>query len=152
MVQGTSSRHFWECRRPGVGGRRDSLLAGVAIAKCSDLTPSPFLAPRYSNRASQVLLTVYLPKMEDVRLSLWLHYNGRLFSLQRVFSSESSLDGARCCVCLENPCVHMLLPCRHLCLCAGCALCITTCPVCRTAVISLLRTPEKEQSHCSVVS
>ena len=46
--------------------------------------------------------------------------------------------GGACVVCLaERKCV-VLLPCAHLCLCAGCALRFVgrgaVCPVCRTAV------------------
>eukprot|EP00756_Hemistasia_phaeocysticola_P048873 Hpha_TRINITY_DN23286_c0_g1::TRINITY_DN23286_c0_g1_i1::g.30289::m.30289 len=44
---------------------------------------------------------------------------------------DSSME---CCVCLGAPKDTLLLPCRHLCLCSGCAEQCSFCPLCRTNV------------------
>ena len=49
----------------------------------------------------------------------------------RVFEQE------RCCVCFENPCTTIMMPCGHKCLCTVCALNslrsdLCSCPVCST--------------------
>ena len=41
---------------------------------------------------------------------------------------------ASCVVCLERPRAVVLLPCRHLSMCALCAAGVSTCPICRSAV------------------
>ena len=41
---------------------------------------------------------------------------------------------ASCVVCLERPRAVVLLPCRHLSMCALCAAGVSTCPMCRFAV------------------
>ncbi len=41
-----------------------------------------------------------------------------------------------CVVCLEAAPAVVLLPCKHLCLCAGCAPHLANCPVCRTPAAS----------------
>ena len=41
---------------------------------------------------------------------------------------------ASCVVCLERPRAVVLLPCRHLSMCALCAAGVSTCPMCRSAV------------------
>eukprot|EP01060_Flectonema_neradi_P020942 TRINITY_DN2843_c2_g1_i1.p1 TRINITY_DN2843_c2_g1~~TRINITY_DN2843_c2_g1_i1.p1 ORF type:complete len:485 (+),score=102.53 TRINITY_DN2843_c2_g1_i1:76-1530(+) len=40
-----------------------------------------------------------------------------------------------CCVCLEEPKNTVLMPCRHLCVCSGCAQILTQCPLCRFVVV-----------------
>jgi hypothetical protein len=43
-------------------------------------------------------------------------------------------DDPSCVVCLERPRAVVLLPCRHLSMCALCAAGVSTCPMCRSAV------------------
>mmetsp|Transcript_23010 Transcript_23010/g.78357 ORF Transcript_23010/g.78357 Transcript_23010/m.78357 type:complete len:355 (+) Transcript_23010:287-1351(+) len=51
-------------------------------------------------------------------------------------------DGKECVVCLSEPRDTTVLPCRHMCMCSGCARMLrhqsNRCPICRTAVESLL--------------
>ena len=56
--------------------------------------------------------------------------NGVVFLLQEIFgienkeNAESVLaeeNGAECIICMANPRDTMILPCRHLCICNGCA-------------------------------
>ena len=47
----------------------------------------------------------------------------------------------KCVACLEEPRDTILMPCRHLCICASCfdMLTLDRCPVCRTEFSSYLR-------------
>ena len=47
---------------------------------------------------------------------------------------EGDDDDPSCVVCLARPRAVVLLPCRHLSLCALCAAGVSTCPMCRGAV------------------
>ena len=49
-------------------------------------------------------------------------------------AAEEGDDDASCVVCLARPRAVVLLPCRHLCMCALCAAGVSTCPMCRGAV------------------
>ena len=49
-------------------------------------------------------------------------------------AAEEGDDDASCVVCLARPRAVVLLPCRHLSLCALCAAGVSTCPMCRGAV------------------
>ena len=49
-------------------------------------------------------------------------------------AAEEGADDASCVVCLARPRAVVLLPCRHLSLCALCAAGVSTCPMCRGAV------------------
>ena len=44
-------------------------------------------------------------------------------------------DETECCVCMDGRKTHILMPCRHVCVCAGCASVIMAgskaCPMCR---------------------
>jgi hypothetical protein len=48
-------------------------------------------------------------------------------------------SGGECVVCLDSPREMMLEPCRHVCLCAACALRVSHCPVCRAKVARRVR-------------
>ena len=44
-----------------------------------------------------------------------------------------------CCVCLEEAATCAILPCRHLCLCAGCeSIGLDLCPICREKIIDIV--------------
>ena len=49
-------------------------------------------------------------------------------------AAEEGDDDASCVVCLARPREVVLLPCRHLSLCAVCAASVSVCPMCRGAV------------------
>ena len=51
----------------------------------------------------------------------------------QVGSSEPT-DELLCVICLDARRTMLLLPCRHLCLCAGCAKKCRSCPLCRMGV------------------
>lgn len=49
-------------------------------------------------------------------------------------------DSLLCCICLSNPKCVVLMPCRHLCVCANCAeIDLLSCPICRMKVQDYLK-------------
>jgi hypothetical protein len=52
----------------------------------------------------------------------------------RFASAKSEVDKVTCIVCLSAERNVLLLPCKHLVLCSGCAAKVTACPLCRSFV------------------
>ncbi|XP_055808229.1 probable E3 ubiquitin-protein ligase LOG2 [Solanum dulcamara] len=83
-----------------------------------------------------------------VKQILWV--NGMRYELHEIYGIGDSIDndfdgndpGKECVICLSEPRDTTLLPCRHMCMCSGCAkvLRIQTnrCPICRQPVEQLL--------------
>ncbi|XP_006288065.2 probable E3 ubiquitin-protein ligase LUL1 [Capsella rubella] len=77
-------------------------------------------------------------KIGVVRQSLWT--NGCRYELQEIYGTGNEVDdeGKECVVCLSEPRNITVLPCRHLCMCSGCAKVLrfqtNLCPVCRQPV------------------
>lgn len=63
-------------------------------------------------------------------------------------------DGSDCVVCMNEPREVMVLPCRHMCLCQGCADMLrfqsNKCPICRSMVQSLLRVRMDETEETQI--
>ncbi|CAL0316965.1 unnamed protein product [Lupinus luteus] len=93
-----------------------------------------------------------------VKQILWV--NGMRYELQEIYgigsSVESDLDGndpgKECVICLSEPRDTTVLPCRHMCMCSGCAKVLrfqtNRCPICRQPVERLLEIkvgPEPEE-------
>lgn len=83
-----------------------------------------------------------------VKQILWV--NGMRYELQEIYgignSVESDVDGndpgKECVICLSEPRDTTVLPCRHMCMCSGCAKVLrfqtNRCPICRQPVERLL--------------
>lgn len=86
-----------------------------------------------------------------VKQKIWV--DGVSYELQEIFGiencgtagmpgAEGGDDGKECVVCLSEPRDTTVLPCRHMCMCSGCARMLrhqnNKCPICRTVVESLL--------------
>ncbi|XP_057549375.1 probable E3 ubiquitin-protein ligase LOG2 [Amaranthus tricolor] len=79
-----------------------------------------------------------------------LRINGVRYELQEIYgignSVESDFDGndpgKECVICLSEPRDTTVLPCRHMCMCSGCAKVLrfqtNRCPICRQLVERLL--------------
>lgn len=77
--------------------------------------------------------------------------HGVTYLLQEIFGLENkepdsnSIDdnGGECIICMANPRDTVILPCRHLCICNGCAETLryklNNCPICRSPFKALLR-------------
>ncbi|KAI9154322.1 hypothetical protein LWI28_024423 [Acer negundo] len=83
-----------------------------------------------------------------VKQILWV--NGMRYELQEIYgignSAEGDVDandpGKECVICLSEPRDTTVLPCRHMCMCSGCAKVLrfqtNRCPICRQPVERLL--------------
>ncbi|CBI16302.3 unnamed protein product, partial [Vitis vinifera] len=83
-----------------------------------------------------------------VKQILWAE--GMRYELQEIFGIGNSVDdnadgtdsGKECVICLSEPRDTTVLPCRHMCMCGGCAKVLrfqmNRCPICRQPVEQLL--------------
>ncbi|XP_050228618.1 probable E3 ubiquitin-protein ligase LOG2 [Mercurialis annua] len=79
---------------------------------------------------------------------LWV--NGMRYELQEIYGIGNSVEGEveandpgkECVICLSEPRDTTVLPCRHMCMCSGCAKVLryqtNRCPICRQPVERLL--------------
>ncbi|KAL0680505.1 hypothetical protein Bca4012_047352 [Brassica carinata] len=69
-------------------------------------------------------------KIRVVKQLLWV--NGARYELQDIYGTD---QGKECVVCLSEARDTIVLPCRHMCMCSGCAKALrfqkNECPVCR---------------------
>ncbi|XP_057422672.1 probable E3 ubiquitin-protein ligase LOG2 [Lotus japonicus] len=119
--------------------------------------------PASGNTNSQITQAVFEKEKGEFRVKvvkqiLWV--NGMRYELQEIYgignSMESDLDGndpgKECVICLSEPRDTTVLPCRHMCMCSGCAKVLrfqtNRCPICRQPVERLLEIkvrPEPEE-------
>ncbi|KAF5799284.1 putative transcription factor C2H2 family [Helianthus annuus] len=84
-----------------------------------------------------------------VKQILWV--NGIRYELQEIYGIGNTVDGddfdgndpgKECVICLSEPRDTTVLPCRHMCMCSGCAKVLrfqtNRCPICRQPVERLL--------------
>jgi hypothetical protein len=84
-----------------------------------------------------------------IKQRIWV--DGVSYELQEIYgiencatgnAEEDATAGKECVVCLSEPRDTTVLPCRHMCMCSGCARMLrhqtNRCPICRTPVQSLL--------------
>ncbi|KAK2455027.1 putative E3 ubiquitin-protein ligase log2 [Trifolium repens] len=118
-----------------------------------------------TNTNSQITQAVFEKEKGEFRVKvvkqiLWV--NGMRYELQEIYgigtSVESDLDGndpgKECVICLSEPRDTTVLPCRHMCMCSGCAKVLrfqtNRCPICRQPVERLLEIkvgPEAAESE-----
>ncbi|CAN1805450.1 Probable E3 ubiquitin-protein ligase LOG2 [Linum perenne] len=79
-----------------------------------------------------------------------LFVNGMRYELQEIYGIGNTVDGEvdandpgkECVICLSEPRDTTVLPCRHMCMCSGCAKVLrfqtNRCPICRQPVERLL--------------
>ncbi|CAH1452144.1 unnamed protein product [Lactuca virosa] len=88
-------------------------------------------------------------KVKVLKQILWV--NGIRYELQEIYGIGNSADGGEydgndpckeCVICLSEPRDTTVLPCRHMCMCNGCAKVLrfqtNRCPICRQPVERLL--------------
>ncbi|KAG2406052.1 E3 ubiquitin-protein [Vigna angularis] len=109
--------------------------------------------PASGNTNSQITQAVFEKEKGEFRVKvikqiLWV--NGMRYELQEIYgignSTEADLDesdqGKECVICLSEPRDTIVHPCRHMCMCSGCAKVLrfqsNRCPICRQPVERLL--------------
>lgn len=85
-------------------------------------------------------------KVQVMKQVLWV--NGKRYELQEIYGIGNASDGdghdsgGDCVICLSEPRDITVLPCRHMCMCSGCANLLkvhtANCPICRHPVERLL--------------
>lgn len=88
--------------------------------------------------------------------------NGVAYLVQEIFGLENKeqdqqqlLDESvgECIICMTNPRDTVILPCRHLCICNGCAETLryklNNCPICRSPFKALLKLKIKRSNNFS---
>mmetsp|Transcript_12170 Transcript_12170/g.16812 ORF Transcript_12170/g.16812 Transcript_12170/m.16812 type:complete len:377 (+) Transcript_12170:23-1153(+) len=82
-------------------------------------------------------------------------HNGKVYIVNQVFGieNEDTETGKECVICMAEPRNTVLLPCRHLCLCAECAQALRQqthkCPICRSTVKHMLEVHLADNSESS---
>ncbi|KAG5582577.1 hypothetical protein H5410_053204 [Solanum commersonii] len=96
-------------------------------------------------------------KIRVVKQILWV--NGMRYELQEIYGIGNSVDkdfdgndnGKECVVCLSEPRDTTVLPCRHMCMCSGCAKVLrfqtNRCPICRQPVERFLEIKVSEAAE-----
>eukprot|EP00754_Rhynchopus_humris_P035806 Rhum_TRINITY_DN173_c0_g1::Rhum_TRINITY_DN173_c0_g1_i1::g.505::m.505 len=76
---------------------------------------------------------------------------GQMFLLKEVYGDADDADGAspECTICLTDEANTVVLPCRHKCVCDGCARSLQSsgtskCPICRAAITYYLKRGDQE--------
>ncbi|XP_057954962.1 probable E3 ubiquitin-protein ligase LOG2 [Malania oleifera] len=112
-------------------------------------------------RNSQITQAVFEKKGDFqarvVKQILWV--NGMRYELQEIYGIGNSVDcdfdgndpGKECVICLSEPRDTTALPCRHMCMCSGCAKVLrfqtNRCPICRQPVERLLEIKVSNKSE-----
>ncbi|TKY48516.1 E3 ubiquitin-protein ligase LUL2 [Spatholobus suberectus] len=149
-------------RQPSGTGIEISMLEETGLAKEGDAEVYPLVLKaearpliRYENEgnpSSQITLASFEKrergeyKVQVMKQVLWV--NGKRYELQEIYGigNVSDVDGHEssgdCVICLSEPRVITVLPCRHMCMCSGCANLLkvhtANCPICRHPVERLL--------------
>ncbi|KAL0888737.1 hypothetical protein Bca101_012720 [Brassica carinata] len=100
----------------------------------------------------QITLVTYAKEEGEIKASVIkqiISVNGTRYELQDIYGIGDTVDedasdsGKECVVCLSEPRDMTVLPCRHMCMCGGCAKELrfqtNLCPVCRKPVERLLK-------------
>ncbi|RID42997.1 hypothetical protein BRARA_J02838 [Brassica rapa] len=106
-----------------------------------------------SSRCMQITQVTYVKEDGEIKPSVikqFISVNGTRYELQDIYGIGDAVDeNARkeCVICLSEPRDVLVLPCRHMCMCVGCAKELrfqtNLCPVCRQPVERLLKIPLK---------
>ncbi|ONI00651.1 hypothetical protein PRUPE_6G100500 [Prunus persica] len=98
-------------------------------------------------------------KVRVMKQILWV--NGMRYELQEIYGIGNAVEGDQngndsgkeCIICLSEPRDTTVLPCRHMCMCSGCAKVLrfqtNRCPVCRQPVERLLEIKVNNEANSS---
>ncbi|OIW15769.1 hypothetical protein TanjilG_04304 [Lupinus angustifolius] len=151
-------------RQPSGTGIEFSQLEETGVTKEGDIEVYPLVLKAETrpsnhyendgNLSSQITLASFEKrepggyKVQVVKQVLWV--NGKRYELQEIYGIGNANDGdfdghdsgGECVICLSEPRDITVLPCRHMCMCSGCANLLKVhtakCPICRHPVERLL--------------
>ncbi|GAV66390.1 zf-C3HC4_3 domain-containing protein [Cephalotus follicularis] len=124
------------------------------VVKAEAYPPNQSKSEADSAQNSQITLAVFKKKdngeyqVQVIKQILWV--NRTRYELQEIYGIGNSADGdfdgndpgKECVICLSEPRDTTALPCRHMCMCSGCAKVLrfqtNRCPICRQPVERLL--------------
>ncbi|RDX86513.1 putative E3 ubiquitin-protein ligase LUL2, partial [Mucuna pruriens] len=150
-------------RQPSGTGIEISMLEETGLSKEGDAEVYPLVLKaearplnRYENEgnpSSQITLASFEKrergeyKVKVMKQVLWV--NGKRYELQEIYGigiasdGDSHESGGDCVICLSEPRDITVLPCRHMCMCSGCANLLkvhtANCPICRHPIERLLQ-------------
>ncbi|XP_019084399.1 PREDICTED: probable E3 ubiquitin-protein ligase LUL1 [Camelina sativa] len=122
----------------------------------TDVYPLAIKAEAQGNSGSVdaqiTVVTTYVKEKEEIKIGVVKQYlwtNGIRFEVQEIYGMGNMVDGCyerkECVICLSEPRQITVLPCRHMCMCSGCAKASRfqahLCPVCRQPVERYLEIP-----------
>ncbi|KAI4340410.1 hypothetical protein MLD38_025249 [Melastoma candidum] len=152
-------------RQPPGTGVESSMFGEMNLQKDRDVDVYPLVvkaeahtvnspdADGDKNNNSQIIQAVIEKEKGEyrarvVKLILWV--NSTRYELQEIYGIGNVVDGdtdgndpgKECVICLSEPRETTVLPCRHMCMCSGCAKVLryqsNRCPICRQPVERLL--------------
>lgn len=128
----------------------DPIDPNVATSSSAAATSSSSASPDPSSYSSASSSSDANTKYEARVLRQKLLVNGSVYNVYDIFGVEaddpSAIDSdiqASCVICMSEPRTTIVMPCRHMCLCEGCAESLKVqsvkCPICRGPVRGLLK-------------
>ncbi|KAI4304683.1 hypothetical protein MLD38_040159 [Melastoma candidum] len=152
-------------RQPPGTGVESSMFEDMNLQKDRDVDVYPLVVKAEAhpvnppdsdgdlNKNSQIIQAVIEKEKSEyrarvVKLILWV--NNTRYELQEIYGignvvngdTNGSDPGKECVICLSEPRDTTVLPCRHMCMCSGCAEVLryqtNRCPICRQPVERLL--------------
>nr|XP_004237604.1 probable E3 ubiquitin-protein ligase LOG2 [Solanum lycopersicum] len=107
----------------------------------------------------QITQAVFEKEKGKFKIRVVKQVNGMQYELQEIYGNGNSVDkdfdgndnGKECVVCLSEPRDTTVLPCRHMCMCSGCAQVLrfqtNRCPICRQPVDRFLEIKVSEAAE-----
>ncbi|KAL0874982.1 hypothetical protein Bca101_024687 [Brassica carinata] len=108
-----------------------------------------------SSTNAQITQVTFVKEKGEIKPSVvkqFLWVNGSRYELQDIYGIGNTADvgdAKECVVCLSEPRDTIVLPCRHMCMCSGCAKALrfqkNECPVCRQPAERLVELEENSK-------
>lgn len=105
--------------------KRDKLAKDIQLTLYLEflrgIVSDPVISPVETQRIEEYRQQRNLSKKDHLNTIGILGFNEDTFDKMKNFDVEDGTDNDECLVCYEPPKDHMIMPCRHVCLCGDCA-------------------------------
>ena len=126
----------------------DLFIEDISLSELHNIYPiiitiKPELSNCYPYESSFLRLEGENNIWKPLLIAQKIHFENSSYFLNEIYGlSVTDLDGHDCIICLTHKSTVTLLPCKHLCLCEGCAKLldessVKKCPIDRTGIIYL---------------